>query len=90
MPCCASRANLERVKTTMLSVTGVAQAGSGLGARRSFSRGMGGGLFCSARSGDSPGAAGAGDSSSGGNGCGACPTSTKHMRQLAATDNFSW
>ena len=51
VPFWASTAVLERVNTFMPSVTGVAQAGNGLGA---FS------------------------------------TSIRHMRQLAATDSFSW
>ena len=49
--CCAALAAAEVVRTTMPSLTGVAQAGNAFGA---FS------------------------------------TSTRHMRQLAAIDNFSW
>ncbi len=48
---CAPMARADLVKTFMPSITGVAQAGRGLGA---FS------------------------------------TSTRHMRQLAATESFSW
>ena len=47
----ALRASFERVNTLIPSITGVAQAGSGFGARS---------------------------------------TSTRHMRQLAATESFSW
>ena len=51
VPCCAARASADWVLTTMSGMTGVAQAGRGLGA---FS------------------------------------TSTRHMRQLAATESFLW